>query len=481
MSYNYISNINFTKSDKVLEPSFGDGSSIILLIDRFIPLYNGSILDVIDYILNYNIYGYEIDECLFNECLNKINQKWGCLPSSHNLKCQDFLTSDIKSEFDYIIGCPPIDGFINPLYSNDLSYLFGRRDKFKIKRDTYSYYVVKCVEILSEDGQLIFTISESFTHSKSMEGLRRWLISKGFVEIHIGNLLKFNINDIRDYILFNNNKIMMSILNSTPKFRWCDTITDISREVIGSYVHLERGLNPSEFFIKDIINNSITEKYLFSYYDELITLQSELEKSKSGILPKNIIKEIKRKEDRCETRINVLIEDTIPYIINIPDDRYRYYNIDSNEILWTLPSKVIYWDDNGEFVKTYLINNNLYYPKFENMDCLTLCINDGIKARYLTSNYINGSQYSLYLKDGVNCDELYFLLGWLISDKCNNMVKSLKIQLKNIEKIPYPTWVSDYDKKSIINFIKSQIKLKQNEYVIDDDYISEVSRIFEKE
>ena len=51
MSYNYISNINFTKSDKVLEPSFGDGSSIILLIDRFIPLYNGSILDVIDYIL----------------------------------------------------------------------------------------------------------------------------------------------------------------------------------------------------------------------------------------------------------------------------------------------------------------------------------------------------------------------------------------------------------------------------------------------
>ena len=62
LSQDIISKLEFNKTDKVLESSFGNGSFIIPLIEKFIPLYEGSIEDRLECILNYNIWGYEIDE-----------------------------------------------------------------------------------------------------------------------------------------------------------------------------------------------------------------------------------------------------------------------------------------------------------------------------------------------------------------------------------------------------------------------------------
>ena len=72
LSKDILDNITFAKTDKVLEPSFGDGSFLIQLIHKFIPLYgrNGSIEDKLEWILTYNIWGYEIDELMFDDCID---------------------------------------------------------------------------------------------------------------------------------------------------------------------------------------------------------------------------------------------------------------------------------------------------------------------------------------------------------------------------------------------------------------------------
>jgi hypothetical protein len=112
-------------------------------------------------------------------------------------------------------------------------------------------------------------------------------------------------------------------------------------------------------------------------------------------------------------------------------------------------------------------------------------ISSRIKPRFLPEGYIidNSSPIGI-LKDGVIKDELYFIIGWVLSDKCNNILKTVlnhtkNIQNKDIERLPYPTWVSEDSKKWISKYIHSMIMSKIDGNPINEtDVLSEVNRIF---
>ena len=55
-----MSSLTFTRDDKVLEPSFGDGSFLLPLIEKFLPLYDGPLPERLDQILTRNVYGVEL-------------------------------------------------------------------------------------------------------------------------------------------------------------------------------------------------------------------------------------------------------------------------------------------------------------------------------------------------------------------------------------------------------------------------------------
>ena len=501
-----IVDIEFNKSDKILEPSFGDGSFIISLIEKFIPLYKGNINDKLDYILNYNIHGYEIDEFLYEDCLNRIVDRWEYIPPSHNLKCQDYLTSNIRTEYDYIIGNPPFGGTIDK-FSNDLEFLFGRRGTHKIRKETYSYFIVKSIELLSEGGKLIFICSDTFKTIKTMSGLRRWILSMGSVKLNQIKdfseetnypmvIFEFELDNTIDHILSDDIKIQTSAIESTPNFSWSidsDIALMFKGKTIGDYMVCSGGLTTgkNEYFVRDIIDNKIVEEYKFTYYDELISLQSELEKAKDNILSKKRISSIKNSELIGETRINVSIDKIEPSIIQLPNDKYKYYNISTHDILWSNPTKAIYWDDDGEAVRTFKLNGNWYLhgfggEKFFNKEGMTWqLIATRIKSRYLPCGYIidNGSPVGV-LRDNINPDELYFIIGWTLSSKCNDILKKVlnhtnNIQSKDIERLPYPDWISEENKKFIINFIKENIDLKMNNINVGDSVIlSKINEIF---
>ena len=508
LSIDIISKLEFNKTDKVLEPSFGNGSFIIPLIEKFIPLYNGTIEDKLEWILNYNIWGYEIDEEMYEDCLDKIYEKWSYIPNRHNLHCMDFLVDDIRVEFDYVVGNPPFGGTINPEFQVELERFYGRRDNMKIKKETYSYFIVKSIELLSEDGRLIFICSDTFKTIKTMEGLRKWMFSNGSIKIDsLSNfsdetnypmvILDFTINKMGNHILVDNSIINIDSINLTPNFSWSvdSHLSDMfTGKFIGDFMVCSGGLTTgkNEYFIREInADNTIVENYEFSVFDDYITVICELGRAKNNMLSKSKMNQIREMEHLSQTKTNVHVEKTTPKIIQLPNKNYQYYNVATSDILWSNPTKVIYWKDDGEVVRTYKKNGNWYLggmggEKFYNKEGMTWqLISSRIKSRYLPTGYIidNGSPIGI-LKDSIDKLELYFIIAWTLSDKCNNILKTVlnhtkNIQNKDIERLPYPTWVTQDNKDYIIDYIKMMITNKMNGIIVDDtEMLEEVNRIF---
>src|SRR3990167_3726743 len=71
-----VDEISFSQEDRVLEPSMGDGSFIIPLIERFLPFYQGSQSERLNRVLSENIWGVELDRQLYDSCLSKIEERW---------------------------------------------------------------------------------------------------------------------------------------------------------------------------------------------------------------------------------------------------------------------------------------------------------------------------------------------------------------------------------------------------------------------
>jgi len=169
----------FSRDDKVLEPSFGDGSFVLPLIEKFLPLYDGPLPERLEQVLSRNLYGVELDPALHARCLANITRRWGCFPTRHNLWCADFFQITFPAHFDYIIGNPPFGGTIAPELQDKLDREFGWRNGLKIKKETYSFFIVKCLDLLKPDGRLRFICSDTFLTINTMQGLRRLLLDSG--------------------------------------------------------------------------------------------------------------------------------------------------------------------------------------------------------------------------------------------------------------------------------------------------------------
>ncbi|MBM4458103.1 MAG: hypothetical protein FJ011_10120 [Chloroflexi bacterium] len=151
-----VHDLSFTQDDRVLEPSMGDGSFVLPIIEKFIGLYTGSIEQRLERVLTRNVYGVEIDENLYRRCLANIKARWGCFPARHNLILGDFfrqhfLTAETSAvmgapgihgivPFTHIIGNPPFGGTFDRSIEDDLDREYGFRNGEKIKKETLLVY-----------------------------------------------------------------------------------------------------------------------------------------------------------------------------------------------------------------------------------------------------------------------------------------------------------------------------------------------------
>ena len=84
-------------------------------------------------------------------------------------------------------------------------------------------------------------------------------------------------------------------------------------------------------------------------------------------------------------------------------------------------------------------------------------------ARYLPPGYIlDSGAPCAFVRDGVDRNEIFFVLGWLLTDLANQVLKTAinhtrNIQSKDFERMPYPQWVEAAERMAVIEKVKTMI------------------------
>jgi len=497
-----IANLSFTRDDKVLEPSMGDGSFVIPIIEKFLSLYSGSIQTRLEKVLANNVYGVELDRELHEKCLANIKSRWGHLPQRHNFQNADFFRCHFLSAnestpslakgkatipFTFIVGNPPFGGTLDPKIQDELDNEFGFRNGEKIKKETYSFFIVKSIDLLPKGGRLLFICSDTFLTIKTMRGLRRLLMNQGEVEItdleyfsdetsHPMVVLSFVKNGYTNNIEVNGRVLPREKIELTGNFSW--RVTDdlakyFSGPTVGQYMIASSGMTvgKNEYFIREIVGGNVSEPCEFEFFDDPIDLKKEIARARLGKLSQKRVAEIRQQQASGASRRNVrVLRRSTPIEVQIPHPDYCYYNKGANEIVYTPPTHVIYWKDDGDAVITFKKNGNWYLhgvggqPYFKREGLTWQLIAQSLHTRYLPEGYIlDSGAPCAFLRQGVPRDELYFILGWTLTPPCNYLLKEVinhtkNIQSKDFERLPYPFWVSSADKREAISFVKGMVE-----------------------
>ncbi|GHV49510.1 putative modification methylase HindII [Bacteroidia bacterium] len=160
--------VDIAPESKILEPSCGEGVFLDLLQKKG---YD-------------NVSAYEIDNDLAKDF--------------QNVKYESFVTANIKEKFDLIIGNPPYirwknmeDNLKQELTTNPLW------NKYCNSLCDYLYiFILKSIELLNNNGQLVFICPEYWMNTTHSVSLRNYMVANGYFE----ELYHFNETPIFDKV-----------------------------------------------------------------------------------------------------------------------------------------------------------------------------------------------------------------------------------------------------------------------------------------
>ena len=531
-----VRNLAVSPSMRVLEPSFGDGSFIFALLDKLKKLMPHNKL--IEW-ANINLHGVEIDQDVINTFTDKWNTR-NLGPIPNTLQKNDFFKwlppscpkdsvfykntyfrYDLQY-FDLIIGNPPFGGSIDPKIQDNLDAIFGIRYGMKIKKETYAFFLLKCLDLLKPEGRLCFICSDTLLTISTMKGLRNYLQETcdvcvstvpGEFEETTQNMVLITLsktNHTPSSIRIFNNKISKNFIKGTPNLSWRineEYARYFSGVSLGDYMTASSGMTigNNKLFLREIDKGNIVEPYEFSYAEEPITLAGEIKRARLGQLSDFKKRQIIEKESLGEKRRIVEYKTREgPLHISLPNKDYKYYNKSTKDILYSQPKWAIFWKDEGEYVYTYKKSRKWYLhgiggkPYFGREGITWSLIASRMRTRWLPPGYIlDSGAPCAFLNHGVQKDEIYFILGWTLTRSCNKILKNVinhtrNIQGKDFERLPYPVWVSLKKKSKSIKIVKQlvhesingkQITYNHPEIIMLDglyEYKNSFTRIFSK-
>jgi hypothetical protein len=480
-----VNNIPVRPTDLILEPSFGQGSFLLPLVDAIRPRIAPA--DMASW-CERHLFGCEMDTGAYAA----FSDRWraaGLGPVPSGLERGDFFTwmppgldraaaTDRRryftaplETFDLIVGNPPFGGSINPAIQDELDAIFGVRDGRKIKKETYAFFIVKGVDLLKPGGRLVFICSDTILTIPTMTGLRAWLQDRCTVDIAPvpGSFSDTN----QDLLLITLRKrggehrrvtvfgadLSLDAIESTPNASW-----RVSGELAPYFTGVHVGdkmiassgmtIGNNELFLRRIVNGAVEEPFEFAFGRQPITVENEIARARLGKVSPRRLRRVAEQQARGD--IEKVVQFTrreIPLQIKLPHPDYRPYNKASSRIGYSDPEWVIFWRDEGDYVYTFKKTGNWYLHgvggrKYFGREGLTWSlIAPRIYARYLPAGYIlDSSAPCAFLRPGVHEDELYFILGWTLTDLCTRLLKEVlnhtrNIQSKDIERLPYPAWV----------------------------------------
>lgn len=498
-----VKNLTILPTHRILEPAFGEGSFVFPILDQ---LTHSQSPEAIQCWCRDYLYGCEID----NAAYATFTERWhktGLGPFAGHMENCDFFRwmppgldrggatnrqryfSSRLETFDLIIGNPPFGGSIDPAIQDELDDLFGMRNSRKIKKETYAFFIVKCVDLLKPGGKLVFICSDTLLTIPTMTGLRSWLQDNCIVDISVvpGSFADTNqdmlllsltkrVNEPRSVSVFGT-ALSLAEVESTPNLSWrvngeyAKYFTGVS---VGDKMLATSGMTVgnNELFLRPIVQGAVDEPYEFRFDAQAITAQNALARARLGKISARQLKRLAAQEaDGAVEQIVTWKKRDAPHRITLPHSDYCFYNKASPRILYCEPEWVIFWRDNGGYVYRFKKTGNWYLHgvggmKYFGREGLTWSlIAPRLYARYLPAGYIlDSGAPCAFLRNGVAHDELFFIMGWALTDLCTRILKDVlnhtrNIQSKDFERLPYPAWVETDRKEQAIEKVKGLISL----------------------
>ena len=498
-----VTKLTILPTYRILEPSFGEGAFVFALFDALAPSVPHHLIPAW---CRERLYGCEIDAAAYTRFTQRC-QTIGLGAVVENMEHCDFFAwmppgtdraaatdrqryfASPLEYFDLIIGNPPFGGSINPKIQDELDALFGMRNGRKIKKETYAFFIVKSVDLLKPGGQLVFICSDTILTIPTMTGLRSWLQNSCAIEISEvpGSFADTNQNMLlvtltkqaispRRVTVFGAD-LSLAEIESTPNMSWRIN-TEFARYftgvTVGDKMLATSGMTigNNELFLRPIREGHVDEPYEFSFAEQLITVKNKLARARLGKVAPHRLKEIAEQEARgAVERVVIWQQLEKPCRIALPHTDYCFYNKAVSRIGYSEPEWVIFWRDSGEYVYTFKKNGKWYLhgvggKKYFGREGLTWSlIAPRLYARYLPPGYIlDSGAPCAFLRQGVEEDELYFILGWALTDLCNSILKKVlnhtrNIQSKDFERLPYPVWIDAEHKRKAVLSAKALVAL----------------------
>ena len=166
---------------RVLENSCGDGKILSIIVERYIEDAKRNHIkeSVIKEGLEQDITAFDIDADLVLACKNKLTEialKYKIENVNWNVKCEDYLTTDISMRFEYIIGNPPYIAYPDLPQEVQL-YIRDNFETCKKGKFDYSYaFIEKSYSMLTNSGRLIYIVPSNIFKNVFAEKLRELII-----------------------------------------------------------------------------------------------------------------------------------------------------------------------------------------------------------------------------------------------------------------------------------------------------------------
>ena len=497
-----LSDIDFCAKDRALEPGFGNGSFLIPLIESFLDLYEGPLAERLARVLNENVWGIEVDPDMYDATLANIRGRIGLLPDSHNLLLGDFLATDFEGpdprvdpvtgalvtsqEFTHIVGNPPFGGTIASHLQDPLDKVLGWRHGMKIKKETYSWFIVKCMDLLTVGEVLRFICSDTFLTISTMRRLRHALTIEGRPAIQtLGHfseetsypmlVLNWIKGHAAQYVLRDGHPISVHDIRRTNNLSWgldADLVSYFRGPVIGDVMIATSGITTgnNSLFIRRAVDQTIIENYEFRFADVPITLERETQRARLGRLSGGAVQRFREMEKKGTTQRELTpIERSTPLVIDLPHKDYAPHNKATPDVVYSKPTHYIYWKCDGDAVITYKKTGKWYLrgvggaPYFGREGLTWRLISHSLDVRFLPAGYIlDSGAPCAFPRPGVSREEMFFIIGWTLTNKCTQILKqvinhTMNIQSKDFERLPYPAWVADDDRSEAVALVKSMI------------------------
>ena len=264
-------------------------------------MFNNNSQDFIKSIVENNIVGVELDDELYAEFFDKFNERYGFDLEVHNFIKADFFDVDISSyNINKVRGNPPFGGTFDRSKEDLLDRKYGKRNNQKIKKETYVFFTVKCLdEVKKRNGDLKFICSDSFITISTMKGFREYMLSIG--KVSVTNLADFSeettwltvyfhvdTSTTADHILIDNNKVELKYVNMVPNRSWSIN-EDVEKyfsygTFLSDYITCTSGMTVgnNELWIKNVVDGKIEEHYNYELVEEPITLEKETSRVRHG-------------------------------------------------------------------------------------------------------------------------------------------------------------------------------------------------------